>query len=86
MKKPIYIFFIFLLIIGCKKEENIGCTDPNAINYDPSATSIPGSGLANCIYDTTCQTVIPNVDFNNFPMDSYTIDTAYIYQSTLLLM
>ena len=83
MKKIIFISFIALLFIACEKEENIGCTDPNAINYDPSATSIPGSDLANCVYDTTCSAVIPNVDFNNYPMDSYIIDTAYINQSIL---
>ena len=56
MKKHIafklLLFGISIIInLGCNKEEDaIGCTDPNAINYNPEGTSIPGSDLANCVY------------------------------------
>ena len=65
--------------MACSKEKEIGCTDPSAVNYDPDATSIPGSDIGHCIYDSSCLTLIQNVDINDYLMDSYTIDTAFIY-------
>lgn len=69
---------IITFIISCIKEKEIGCTDPIAVNYDPDATSIPGSDVGHCIYDSSCLTLIQNVDINDYLMDSYTIDTAFI--------
>jgi len=83
------ILFLFLLVIliSCNKKEEkvIGCTDPNAINYNPEATSIPGSDMAHCIYDTTCPSVISIsfFDSTNIPMDTYFIDTAYLVDGIL---
>ena len=48
--------------MACNKEKEIGCTDPSAVNYDPDATSIPGSDIGHCIYDSSCLTLIQNVD------------------------
>ena len=45
---------IIFFIIACNKEKEIGCTDPTAVNYDPDATSIPGSDFGHCIYDSSC--------------------------------
>ena len=45
---------ITTFIIACNKEKEIGCTDPDAVNYDPDATSIPGSDFGHCIYDSSC--------------------------------
>ena len=70
---------IIALMTGCNKEKKIGCTDPNAVNYDSNATSIPGSDVGYCIYDSSCYTLIQNVNLNDFKMDSYHIDTAFIY-------
>ena len=70
---------IITFINSCIKEKEIGCTDPIAVNYDPDATSIPGSDVGHCIYDSSCLTLIQNVDINDYLMDSYTIDTAFIY-------
>ena len=70
---------IIFFIMACNKEKEIGCTDPSAVNYDPDATSIPGSDLGYCIYDSSCYSLIQNVDINDYLMDSYTIDTAFIY-------
>ena len=70
---------ILTFIISCIKEKEIGCTDPTAVNYDPDATSIPGSDVGHCIYDSSCMTLIQNVDINDYLMDSYSIDTAFIY-------
>ena len=36
---------IITFIISCIKEKEIGCNDPTAVNYDPDATSIPGSDV-----------------------------------------
>ena len=46
--------------MACNKEKEIGCTDPSAVNYDPDATSIPGSDIGHCIYDSSCLTLIQN--------------------------
>ena len=70
---------IITFIISCIKEKEIGCTDPSAVNYDPNATSIPGSDLGHCIYDSSCYSLIQNVDINDYLMDFYTVDTAFIY-------
>ena len=70
---------IIIFIISCIKKKEIGCTDPTAVNYDPDATSIPGSDVGHCIYDSSCMTLIQNVDINDYLMDSYSIDTAFIY-------
>jgi hypothetical protein len=70
---------IIFFIIACNKEKEIGCTDPSAVNYDPDATSIPGSDVGHCIYDSSCLTLIQNVDINDYLVDSYTIDTAFIF-------
>tara|TARA_Y100000766_G_scaffold283740_1_gene300172 strand:- start:776 stop:1294 length:519 start_codon:yes stop_codon:yes gene_type:complete len=70
---------IITFIISCIKEKEIGCTDPIAVNYDPDATSIPGSDVGHCIYDSSCMTLIQNVDINDYLLDSYSIDTAFIY-------
>ena len=70
---------IILFIIACNKEKEIGCTDPVAVNYDPDAASIPGSDVGHCIYDSSCLTLIQNVGINDYLLDSYTIDTAFIY-------
>ena len=51
---------------SCIKEKEIGCSDPIAVNYDPDATSIPGSDIGHCIYDSSCLTLIQNVDINNY--------------------
>ena len=51
--------------MACNKEKEIGCTDPSAVNYDPDATSIPGSDIGHCIYDSSCLTLIQNVDIND---------------------
>ena len=48
------IYIIVTFIIACNKEKEIGCTDPVAVNYDPDATSIPGSDFGHCIYDSSC--------------------------------
>ena len=74
---------IIFFIMACNKEKEIGCTDPSAVNYDPDATSIPGSDLGYCIYDSSCYSLIQNVDINDYLMDSYTIDTAFIYGNFL---
>ena len=75
------LIFLVIIIITfcCNKEKEVGCTDPRAVNYNANATSIPGSDLAHCIYDSSCLTLIENVDINDYVMDSYTIDTAFIY-------
>ena len=94
MRKYIhYQGFILLLIISMqtftsscnKKEQIIDCTDPNAINYNPEATSIPGSDLAHCIFDTSCHDLIniPLGDTINYPVDTYTIDSAYLIDNYL---
>jgi hypothetical protein len=70
---------IIFFIIACNKEKEIGCTDPSAVNYDPDATSIPGSDVGHCIYDSSCLTLIQNVDINDYLVDSYIIDTAFIF-------
>ena len=70
---------IIFFVIACNKEKEIGCTDPSAVNYDPDATSIPGSDIGHCIYDSSCLTLIQNVNINDYLLDSYTIDTAFIY-------
>jgi hypothetical protein len=70
---------IIFFIIACNKEKEIGCTDPSAVNYDPDATSIPGSDIGHCIYDSSCLTLIQNVDINDYLVDSYNIDTAFIF-------
>tara|TARA_B100000780_G_scaffold276846_1_gene246250 strand:+ start:811 stop:1329 length:519 start_codon:yes stop_codon:yes gene_type:complete len=70
---------IITFVISCNKEKEISCTDPIAVNYNPDATSIPGSDVAHCIYDSSCITLIQNVDLNNYLMDSYYIDTTFIY-------
>lgn len=63
-----------------KHEEVIACTDPYAINYNPNATSIPGSDWANCIYDSSCSNIIiiPLGNTVNFPSDFFSIDSAYL--------
>ena len=76
------------MLFSCNKKNDdntIDCTDPNAINYNPEATSIPGSDMAHCMYDTTCTSVInvPFFDINDIPMDTYNIDTAYIVKGNL---
>ena len=75
------LIFLVIIVITfcCNKEKEVGCTDPRAVNYDANATSIPGSDLAHCIYDSSCLTLIQNVNLNDYVMDSYTIDTAFIY-------
>jgi hypothetical protein len=83
LKLLLFVISITLIFIdlGCKKEEEtIGCTDPNAVNYNPEGTSIPGSDLANCVYDTTCPNVkiIPFGDSINYPTDYFFIDTAFL--------
>ena len=70
---------IITFVNSCIKEKEIGCSDPIAVNYDPDATSIPGSDIGHCIYDSSCLTLIQNVDINDYLMDSYDIDTAFIY-------
>jgi hypothetical protein len=74
---------IIFFIIACNKEKEIGCTDPSAVNYDPDATSIPGSDVGHCIYDSSCLTLIQNVDINDYLVDSYIIDTAFIFSDFL---
>jgi hypothetical protein len=71
--------FIVSFITACSKDKEIGCTDPIAVNYDPDATSIPGSDVGHCIYDSSCLTLIQNVDINDYLVDSYIIDTAFIF-------
>ena len=68
-----------------KREQIIDCTDPNAINFNPEATSMPGSDLAHCIYDTSCINVIniPLGDTINYPVDNYIIDSAYLIDNYL---
>ena len=73
------LIFVWFCLACCNKEKEIGCTDPSAVNYDPDATSIPGSDIGHCIYDSSCLTLIQNIDINDYLMDSYTIDTAFIY-------
>ena len=68
-----------------KRKQIIDCTDPSAINYNPEATSIPGSDLGHCIYDTSCHDVIniPLGDTINYSVDTYTIDSAYFIDNYL---
>ena len=73
------LIFMCLYFASCNKEKKIGCTDPRAINYDAEATSIPGSDVSHCIYDSSCLNLIQNVNLDNFDMDYYNIDTAFIY-------
>jgi hypothetical protein len=80
-----YVIVLAISLSSCDKDENIGCTDPDAVNYDPSATAIPESDIANCIYDTACPSIIQNVNANDYPMDSYSIDTTFINHHTAFI-
>ena len=42
----ILILSILILLFSCKKEENEGCTDPNAINYNANANIDDGSCIS----------------------------------------
>jgi len=82
------IIAMLKFIISCnKREQIIDCTDPNAINYNPEATSIPGSDLAHCIYDSSCIDVIniPLGETINYPVDDYNIDSAYLIDNYLTI-
>lgn len=70
---------VLAFITACNKGKEIGCTDPMAVNYDSKAISIPGSDVGHCIYDSSCHAIIQNVDLNNYLIDAYLIDTAFIY-------
>ena len=94
MKKLIYILTLASLsfnLFSCKKNE--GCTDPNALNYDSSASKDNNS----CIYesDTTAPIIVinsPNGDMKppgtNISIDIYVTDNDEINQinSTLKCM
>ncbi len=54
MKKILFVLFIGLMFVGCKKK---GCTDPAATNYDPQAKKDDGS----CLFADTSNNSSQNV-------------------------
>jgi len=47
--KKVFILFLFFFLFGKNIDAQLGCTDPQATNYDMNATTNDGS----CIYPTT---------------------------------
>jgi hypothetical protein len=51
MKKLLYtLLAVSIIFTACRKEEQ-GCTDPNAINYDPDIEDTFGNFDGSCCYD-----------------------------------
>lgn len=57
---------------GCEEQEIEGCTDPDAINYNPDATIDDGS----CEY--SCNDVYLGFDFSTYPDDSSYVDMYWV--------
>ena len=83
LRNQLIFLIIIVITFCCNKRKRGWLYRPRAVNYDANATSIPGSVWLCCIYDSSCLTLIQNVDINNYVMDSYTIDTAFIYDDFL---
>jgi len=71
--KIIYLGFFFLVLFfnfGCRK----GCTDPNALNYDPTAKKDNNT----CEYDSTSTvTNISLITFHYYDSDGFYLDSIY---------
>ena len=72
MKICIYILFVATLLISCKKDLFIinGCTDKNALNYNPLATYNDGSCDYDAIYQTTPYGLITPFGFPDMKIPS----------------
>lgn len=71
--KLTYLGFFFLLLFfnfGCRK----GCTDPNALNYEPTAKKDNNT----CEYDSTSTvTNISLITFHYYDSDGFYLDSIY---------
>ena len=81
MKKFFFYFLIFFLNLSICSQK----TSPssNVILRYINKIINDTNDLGHCIYDSSCYSLIQNVDINDYLMDSYTIDTAFIYGNFL---
>jgi len=74
MKKLIYLFMaVSLVFTACKKEEEKGCTDTNAINFDPNAEENDGS----CLYQCDDPFATNQAEITNYPVCEYEGDVVF---------
>ncbi|MCH8318661.1 MAG: hypothetical protein IIA88_09230 [Bacteroidetes bacterium] len=59
LKTFVLLSAVSLILFSCKKDKEpdvLGCTDPNAVNYNPNATKDNGS----CVSQSTIQSLLDN--------------------------